>query len=126
VPDAFIIGSTSAIGSATAAALTGAGWTVRVTRRLQPVLIAGAPWSTPVSSRPAGLDSGADLDRLLQVQDFADAVLFAVSMPTGVEAPGFMTGVAGIGDALLRAGLPAEIPSVLSLDGGPRSPTSGS
>ncbi|HEY6748992.1 MAG TPA: lanthionine synthetase LanC family protein [Mycobacteriales bacterium] len=47
-------------------------------------------------------------------------------MPTGVEAPGFMTGLAGIGYALLRAGFPAEIPSVLLLDGGPRSRTSGS
>jgi class II lanthipeptide synthase len=47
-------------------------------------------------------------------------------MPTGVEARGFMTGLAGIGYALLRAGFPAEIPSVPLLDGGPRSRTSGS
>ena len=193
MPDAVVIGSTSAIGAATAATLTGAGWVVlpwalpgggrveltdphaidaaaagherlgavvyaaglfdwgdadtadpdvwsrlvtvnltaamRVTRRLLPALVAGAPSTlvllgsgaglTAYPHNPAyvaskhgllgfaratfldvrsrgvrvtvvnpglvaagaGLDSGANPDRLLQVQDIADAVLYAVSMP---------------------------------------------
>jgi lantibiotic modifying enzyme len=36
--------------------------------------------------------------------------------PLGVESPGFMTGLAGIGYALLRFADPDRIPSVLSLD----------
>jgi lantibiotic modifying enzyme len=41
-------------------------------------------------------------------------------IPGGVETPGFMMGLAGIGYGLLRLGVPARVPSVLSLEG-PRS-----
>ena len=35
--------------------------------------------------------------------------------PLGVESPGFMTGLAGIGYQLLRLAEPARVPSVLTL-----------
>jgi lantibiotic modifying enzyme len=35
--------------------------------------------------------------------------------PFGVETPGFMTGLAGIGYELLRLASPEQVPSVLSL-----------
>ena len=37
--------------------------------------------------------------------------------PHGVETPGMMTGVAGIGYGLLRLAHPEQVPSVLTLDG---------
>jgi lantibiotic modifying enzyme len=37
--------------------------------------------------------------------------------PLGVESPGLMTGLAGIGYAFLRFADPARVPSVLALDG---------
>jgi lantibiotic modifying enzyme len=37
-------------------------------------------------------------------------------VPRGVETPGFMTGLAGIGYGLLRASAPEQIPSVLTLE----------
>jgi lantibiotic modifying enzyme len=36
-------------------------------------------------------------------------------VPAGVETPGLMLGLAGIGYGLLRLGLPNRIPSLLSL-----------
>ena len=36
--------------------------------------------------------------------------------PLGVESPGLMTGLAGIGYALLRLAAPAQVPSVLALE----------
>jgi lantibiotic modifying enzyme len=36
--------------------------------------------------------------------------------PQGVETPGLMTGLAGIGYGLLRLAEPARVPSVLTLD----------
>jgi lantibiotic modifying enzyme len=36
--------------------------------------------------------------------------------PHGVQAPGLMTGLAGIGLGLLRLGAPSAVPSILALD----------
>jgi lantibiotic modifying enzyme len=37
-------------------------------------------------------------------------------IPLGVESPGLMTGLAGIGYALLRLAVPTRVPSVLVLE----------
>ena len=41
---------------------------------------------------------------------------WSCGIPGGVETPGFMMGLAGIGYGLLRLGIPSRIPSVLSLE----------
>jgi lantibiotic modifying enzyme len=39
--------------------------------------------------------------------------------PLGVESPGLMTGIAGIGYALLRLAYPDRVPSILALESSP-------
>ena len=62
------------------------------------------PWETV-------LDSGTDrrIDRVRRGEWWC-------GIPGGIETPGFMMGLAGIGYALLRQGIPSRIPSVLSLE----------
>jgi lantibiotic modifying enzyme len=42
------------------------------------------------------------------------------AVPMGVESPGLMTGIAGMGLELLRLSDPERVPSVLALDPPPR------
>ncbi len=58
-----------------------------------------------------------------QVKRFAGIVLESInkngwlcSVPSGLEAPGLMTGLAGIGYGLLRLAIPEYIPSILVLE----------
>lgn len=58
-----------------------------------------------------------------QVQRFAGIVLESInqngwfcSVPSGLETPGLMTGLAGIGYGLLRLATPKKIPSILVLE----------
>jgi type 2 lantibiotic biosynthesis protein LanM len=46
-------------------------------------------------------------------------------VPAGVETPGLMAGIAGIGYNLLRFADPRTVPSVLLLEAPPRSPSAG-
>jgi lantibiotic modifying enzyme len=41
---------------------------------------------------------------------------WVTGIPRGVETPGLMVGIAGIGYALLRLAAPEQIPSLLLLD----------
>jgi lantibiotic modifying enzyme len=57
-----------------------------------------------------------------KVDYFAAAILESIDrdgwlsgIPSGVESPGLMTGLAGIGYGLLRLADPARVPSVLTL-----------
>lgn len=42
---------------------------------------------------------------------------FVCGTPLHVESPGLMTGLAGIGYALLRLALPHKVPNILTLEG---------
>ncbi len=69
----------------------------------------------------AGLASGGPLP-MCEVNRIAGVILASIDQhgwvcgnPLGVESPGLMTGLAGIGYGLLRLAQPATVPSVLTL-----------
>jgi type 2 lantibiotic biosynthesis protein LanM len=56
------------------------------------------------------------------IENIADGILSGIrqsgylcGVPQGIETPGFMVGLSGIGYGLLRAAMPENVPSVLSL-----------
>ena len=53
---------------------------------------------------------------LVSVLDSVQRVGPTCGTPRGIESPGLLTGLAGIGYGLLRAGFPGDVPSVLLLE----------
>jgi lantibiotic modifying enzyme len=60
----------------------------------------------------------ADAERLAaMILDSIDTHGWLTSIPLGVETPGLMTGIAGIGYELLRLAEPDLVPCLLTLEG---------
>jgi lantibiotic modifying enzyme len=71
---------------------------------LQAAEVFGGRWRTEASRAGA---------RILQsIQEYG----WRSGLPRGVEVPGLMTGLAGIGYGFLRLALPERIPAILLLD----------
>ncbi|HXO28227.1 MAG TPA: type 2 lanthipeptide synthetase LanM family protein [Thermoanaerobaculia bacterium] len=65
--------------------------------------------------RPA-LRLGADIDRLTaQIVEDIERHGWRCGLPMGIETPGLMVGVSGIGYGMLRLAAPEQLPSVLTL-----------
>ena len=69
------------------------------------------------SQTPEYLDFGQEVKRLASIiLESTKANGWLCGIPLGVESPGLMTGLAGIGYGLLRLADPKRIPSLLTLD----------
>jgi hypothetical protein len=108
-----------AFGLSVAATETGDSRYTKAARRVvgggSGVLVPGLP----LAWRPGfdHVDLGADLDHL---ERLVSRGAWRCGTPWGIETPGLMLGLAGLGDRLLRAGEPS-LPGVLALEPPPKS-----
>lgn len=91
------------------AVLTGQGFAISSRWMFAPELTSGEVVPVPRYARECARLAAVILESI-------EREGWLCGLPSGVESPGLMTGLAGIGYGLLRLAAPERVPSVLTLD----------